>query len=373
MGLPHSGLVSTTLMIPGKAMKKIIIIVILVILIAAGAFVGYMHSSGKMMFQAPVLVQKNAKITFLLGKGYYNRTSPARWEQAIVGNELEKGYEVKTEANSLMDIRFHDDTAVKLSGNTHVKIEELTVRTMALGLQGGSMVGRFKRLFTKHSILVRTQTTVASIRGTELGFEVTEMKPQEKKPAARRLKDAEEEKPVAVTTVYSLSGITEVLNPQFQDQKVLLSHQNKLAVKEDEPPGNTEALTDEELARMRAALNAIHLEEVLFISDKINFNTGSAEILPSSYPELDRIVTIINEKNARIRIEGHTDDQGDEPFNQKLSVERATSIKAYFVRRGIEAEKLETAGYGESKPVADNKTEPGRALNRRVEFIVIGR
>jgi len=176
-----------------------------------------------------------------------------------------------------------------------------------------------------------------------------------------------------VTTVYSLSGITEVLNPQFQDQKVLLSHQNKLAVKENEPPGNTETLTDEELARMRAALNAIHLEEVLFISDKINFNTGSAEILPSSYPELDRIVTIINEKNARIRIEGHTDDQGDEPFNQKLSVERATSIKAYFVRRGIEAEKLETAGYGESKPVADNKTEPGRALNRRVEFIVIGR
>ena len=109
----------------------------------------------------------------------------------------------------------------------------------------------------------------------------------------------------------------------------------------------------------------------MFISDKINFEVNSATILPTSQEELEKIVRILARKNARIRIEGHTDSQGTAPFNQTLSVQRAQAIRKYLVQKGIDPDNLVVAGYGSSKPVASNVTEKGRALNRRVEFIVI--
>lgn len=105
----------------------------------------------------------------------------------------------------------------------------------------------------------------------------------------------------------------------------------------------------------------------------INFQTGSATILPASYTVLDQAVSVLKEyKTLRIRIDGHTDNQGAADRNQKLSEDRAASVKAYLVSKGVDASRIETAGYGDTRPVEDNATAKGRAANRRIEFSVLG-
>jgi len=70
-------------------------------------------------------------------------------------------------------------------------------------------------------------------------------------------------------------------------------------------------------------------------------------------------------------IQGHTDDVGKDEYNKDLSNRRAASVKNYFISKGISADRLQSAGYGEERPVADNKTAAGRAQNRRVEILLI--
>jgi outer membrane protein OmpA-like peptidoglycan-associated protein len=303
------------------------------------------------------------------------------------GKALKLGYEVKTGNNSQMDIRFHNDMAIRVSENSIVRIDNLTVKNVLLDMKGGSLYGKFEKLFKEYNIKIKTPTTIAAVRGTELGFEIEERSSDEgkekkmnagKRPGKSKAtaededrEDAAKTRPEYLTTVYSLSGITELYNPKFEDKKVLLSYQNKLSIPENDSPTDPEKLTADDVAKIRSILNSIHTDEVLFISDKINFETGSAKILQNSYDELDKIVKIINEKRVRIRIEGHTDNQGSAAFNQALSIKRADSIKLYFMNKGINPELLETAGYGSSKPIASNKTKEGMAMNRRVEFIVI--
>ncbi|MEZ4704037.1 MAG: OmpA family protein [Bdellovibrionota bacterium] len=67
-------------------------------------------------------------------------------------------------------------------------------------------------------------------------------------------------------------------------------------------------------------------------------------------------------------VEGHTDSVGPEKYNQQLSESRALSVKNYLIQKGIQANRIQIKGYGESKPRASNNTEDGRALNRRIEF-----
>jgi len=106
--------------------------------------------------------------------------------------------------------------------------------------------------------------------------------------------------------------------------------------------------------------------------DNIFFESRSAAIKEESYESIDKIVTMMKQQlAAKIRIEGHTDAKGTDEFNQILSEKRAKSIKNYLVSNGLNQMRFETKGYGESKPLADNETEVGRAKNRRVEFVVI--
>lgn len=105
----------------------------------------------------------------------------------------------------------------------------------------------------------------------------------------------------------------------------------------------------------------------------INFQTGSAQILPGSFKLLDDAVKVLKEfPKLRMRIEGHTDNVGKAEKNLKLSQDRADSVKKYMVTKGIEEKRIETKGYGQDKPVQDNKTEAGKAANRRIEFTPLG-
>jgi OOP family OmpA-OmpF porin len=115
----------------------------------------------------------------------------------------------------------------------------------------------------------------------------------------------------------------------------------------------------------------IHLEgKVIQISQQVHFATNSATILPDSFPMLKEIADLLkaNTQIKKMSIEGHTDDRGPDDYNLKLSQARANSVMAWLTQHGIEQGRLEAHGYGEAKPIADNKTEAGRLANRRVEF-----
>ncbi|MDO9264736.1 MAG: OmpA family protein [Desulfosalsimonadaceae bacterium] len=102
----------------------------------------------------------------------------------------------------------------------------------------------------------------------------------------------------------------------------------------------------------------------------ILFDLNSAVIRSESKPVLDEVLALLkSETDWKLTIEGHTDATGADTLNTTLSGKRADSVKAYLVAGGIDASRLKTAGFGESKPVADNATELGRAQNRRVELV----
>jgi len=102
----------------------------------------------------------------------------------------------------------------------------------------------------------------------------------------------------------------------------------------------------------------------------INFAVDSARLQGESAPLLDKVVVWLKANpNAKLDIEGHTDDTGGAAHNQKLSEARAQTVKAYFVKAGIAAERLGAAGYGASKPMGANDGEANRAQNRRVEIL----
>jgi outer membrane protein OmpA-like peptidoglycan-associated protein len=103
----------------------------------------------------------------------------------------------------------------------------------------------------------------------------------------------------------------------------------------------------------------------------IFFETNSFELKSESFPEIGKLISFLN-ANPKIKIEisGHTDNSGDVKNNQALSEKRARSVYDYIVKSGIAAARLSYKGYGETKPVADNSTEEGKALNRRTEFAI---
>lgn len=102
----------------------------------------------------------------------------------------------------------------------------------------------------------------------------------------------------------------------------------------------------------------------------ILFDTGKDAIKPESEPLLAEIVKLL-ETNAALKlsVEGHTDNVGKPKANQELSQKRAESVKKFLVGKGVDGKRLETKGWGDTKPMADNRTEDGRAKNRRVELV----
>jgi outer membrane protein OmpA-like peptidoglycan-associated protein len=109
-----------------------------------------------------------------------------------------------------------------------------------------------------------------------------------------------------------------------------------------------------------------------FVLDDVNFETGKAELKPESFPVLDELVALLNRKDdERIEIGGHTDNVGKPAANLLLSMERAKSVMAYIISKGIDANRLTAKGYGMTMPVESNKTAAGRAINRRTEVKIL--
>ncbi|HEY1266206.1 MAG TPA: OmpA family protein, partial [Candidatus Binatia bacterium] len=111
--------------------------------------------------------------------------------------------------------------------------------------------------------------------------------------------------------------------------------------------------------------------ERTIILDNVLFDFDKTAIKPDGAKILDRLIAFLKENpDKKVALEGHTDSVGTEQYNQRLSERRAASVKDYLTRRGVQSARISTRGFGETRPIADNKTAEGRAKNRRVEIKV---
>jgi outer membrane protein OmpA-like peptidoglycan-associated protein len=128
---------------------------------------------------------------------------------------------------------------------------------------------------------------------------------------------------------------------------------------------------------IRMAKGAVPLYDRMMTDGKIitcgiTFDVGKSTIKPESMDEINRIAKLMTDNpDLKFSVEGHTDSTGSEATNQKLSDERSAAVVAKLVETGIDKDRLQSAGKGQSSPIADNGTDEGRAKNRRVEFVKI--
>jgi len=111
----------------------------------------------------------------------------------------------------------------------------------------------------------------------------------------------------------------------------------------------------------------------VFRTAEVNFETGASTLQPRATRTLDAVGTVLARvPDLRVEVGGHTDAQGAEAFNRRLSQARAEAVRDYLLDRfDVAPSQLVARGYGEARPVASNETATGRALNRRVEFTVL--
>lgn len=113
-------------------------------------------------------------------------------------------------------------------------------------------------------------------------------------------------------------------------------------------------------------------EEKSFTLSDLHFETGKSNIKPESYDILDELAAYLKLKaDLKIEIGGHTDSDGSTDSNLTLSQNRAEAVKKYLIKKGISSNRLTAKGYGESKPIAENETAAGKALNRRTEINIL--
>jgi OmpA-OmpF porin, OOP family len=115
-------------------------------------------------------------------------------------------------------------------------------------------------------------------------------------------------------------------------------------------------------------------KEKIELKQTVFFDTRKATIKPVSFALLNDVAQALGDNpTMKVRIEGHTDSQGPDPFNMRLSRDRATSVRGYLIKRGIAQDRMVAQGFGETVPIADNRTGNGRSQNRRVEFFITTR
>jgi outer membrane protein OmpA-like peptidoglycan-associated protein len=109
------------------------------------------------------------------------------------------------------------------------------------------------------------------------------------------------------------------------------------------------------------------------IGEKVQFATGSSQILPVSFGLLDEVAKVLvdNPQIELLQVEGHTDSTGTAAINRKLSQQRAESVMHYLAAKSVVTGRMKAQGFGPDRPIADNSTDDGKEKNRRVEFVIL--
>ncbi len=164
------------------------------------------------------------------------------------------------------------------------------------------------------------------------------------------------------------------LQGQIKSQQNQLQSQQQILEQERERRQQAEKLAEQaraDLARI-AQVGETERGTVITLPGNLFFASGKSELLPSAQAKMSQVaqVLVTTSPDATMQVEGHTDSQGAEKYNQQLSEQRAQTVREYLVSRGVAADRITSKGLGESQPIADNKSPEGRANNRRVEIIV---
>ncbi|OQY32903.1 MAG: hypothetical protein B6241_09590 [Spirochaetaceae bacterium 4572_59] len=331
--------------------RKTVIVIISIIsfILLSGGIILTLNRKELLLIQAPVLFHEAAYISYISGESYIRLPGTDKWNEPELGQKLSPETGLKTMADGEMDIRITSETLLRIDNNSLLVLSESTLKNLSITLKEGRLFGRFHRMFSNQKLQVSTDEIIAGIRGTDLVFE------------ARK----------GETTVYALSGITEVYNPDFPESRLLLSFQKKTRIKKEATPSQPEAMSSREIQEFQEVLNAIHNKKVLLVTRAIQFKADTDIILESSLPILENLYKQIARTKYSLEITGHTADIGSANAQYELSLKRSRAVKDYFVEKGISHKRFRVSGYGGSRPVSDNLTEEGRARNRRVEFLII--
>ncbi len=145
--------------------------------------------------------------------------------------------------------------------------------------------------------------------------------------------------------------------------------------KAEEPakePLPTPTQTSEEPAKEPTPTPTQTSEEPFMVTARVHFDFNKSYIKKEYIPLLNEVVKVLRENpNVRVRIEGFTDDIGSKAYNDRIALRRAQAVRDYLIKAGIPADRIEVAGFGKERYIADNTTPIGRFTNRRAEFIVI--
>ncbi|MCB9730179.1 MAG: OmpA family protein [Deltaproteobacteria bacterium] len=138
-------------------------------------------------------------------------------------------------------------------------------------------------------------------------------------------------------------------------------------------PENKNGIDDEDGCPDSADQKVKMSAKKILILEMVHFDTAKATIKKRSHKLLAEVATMLqgNPQITLVRVEGHTDDRGNDDYNMQLSRDRAAAVKTFLVEQGVDATRLVTEGYGETAPVASNRSSSGRAKNRRVEFVIL--
>ena len=172
-----------------------------------------------------------------------------------------------------------------------------------------------------------------------------------------------------------------------RSKAALATQDSALATQKVELAAGKVALKDEKTRREEAEKRAAQLTAdlakfatvkqeprgmVITLSGSVLFASAKSDLLPAAQLKLNDVANALIKEDplSKIVIEGHTDSQGGEPYNQELSQKRAQAVRDYLVSRGIASDRVVAQGFGPSRSIADNKSPEGRANNRRVEIVV---
>lgn len=213
---------------------------------------------------------------------------------------------------------------------------------------------------------VKTQKAKKNI--TILTGTVVDEDSKEPLKAKIRLVDNVRNKLVDSVMTNELTGNYVVTLPAGKNYGLIIDKEDYLFHSENFDLQESEGYSEDTL---NVELKKIEIGKAIVLNN-IFYDYGKATLRPESKAELARIVTIMNENpTIKVEISGHTDSDGSDAFNKDLSERRAQSVVSYLIEHGILKDRLVAKGYGESKPIASNKTEEGKQMNRRTEFTIL--
>ena len=163
---------------------------------------------------------------------------------------------------------------------------------------------------------------------------------------------------------------------QVEDAQTKLREHDSRITRADQTATQASKTAQEALERAQAAGKLAEgklLYETVLSDDKVKFGFDSVTLTDEAKAALDEFAAQLKTENRNVYVEvqGHTDNVGGELYNEKVGQQRAEAVELYLAKQGIPLFRMESISYGESEPVADNKTREGRAQNRRVVLVVL--